>query len=171
MLLQGSQSQFSQDKTVTSNTNTQETNKVMGIKDISIRTISSNPTTVPPLSNNNLTKNPRLHPSLAFKNLTKEGKDLELNSHQQPQIQNTNTNNDHSINHSQERNLLKDLTKSGKINQERTNNSYLFRGEIKETFNNSSSNEIPRYLKEKSVRNPTFYPANKEVKQGNTETN
>lgn len=130
MLHQGSQSQFSQDQTVTSNTNTQETNKVMGIKDISIRTISSNPTVVPPLSNNNLTKNPRLHPSLAFKNHTKEGMDLELNSHhqQQPQIQKTSTNNDLSINHSHERNLLQDLTKSGKINQERTNNSYLFRG-------------------------------------------
>ncbi|KAL4463090.1 hypothetical protein ABPG74_007091 [Tetrahymena malaccensis] len=171
MLLQDSQPQFSQELTATSNTNTQETNKIMGIRDITTRKIDSN------TSN---TSNHRLHPSLAFKNQSKvSDMDLEHPFNQRPFLSSNNTNtNNNSINNnnlqtnpSQERHLLTDLSKSGRVNQEKTNNFLSLRGEIKEGNNNSNNNEIPPYLKEKSVRNPTFYLANKETKQNNQESN
>lgn len=81
--------------------------------------------------------------------------------------------------------LLTDLSKSGRVNQEKNSNSNInnsnnnsiisnntssntnaflaSRGETREAA--SSNSEIPRYLKEKSVRNPTFYPSKIEVAQ------
>lgn len=75
--------------------------------------------------------------------------------------------------------LLTDLSKSGRVNQEKNNNNnnnnnsssnihsnnafLTSRGETKEATTNSS--DVPRYMKEKSVRNPTFYPSKPEPAQ------